>query len=162
MAAKKHLGTLCLHDAQELAFWRYLDSSTVAIVTQTAVLHWKVTETRSKKMFQIEQSLQGRAITTYQVTDDLRWLLLGNIEGKMQLYCVETRVSYLIDGYSGGFLTMPSPRDTPLYDRVGGGYRGVNKAQILFVADKKPGAALQVDGGGRACRYVFRSRYLSS
>ena len=125
-------------DGQKVVFWRFIDDSTVAIVTDTSVLHWKVAEAAPKKTFDRHDSLRGCTILTYEVSNDGKWLLLGGIkkgaagiEGKMQLYSVEKSVSQPLNGNAGVFAAITLPRGGP-------------KAQVFCFAEKKPGAAPKV------------------
>ena len=138
MGTQQRLGAFKLPDGQKVAFWRFVDDNTVAIVTDSSVLHWTVSDAQPKKMFDRHDSLRGCNILTYEVSIDKKWLLLGGIkkaaggiEGKMQLYSVEKLVSQPLNGNAGVFAAITLPRGGP-------------KAQVFCFAEKKAGASPKV------------------
>ena len=116
MQTRQRLGAFKLPNGQAVSFWRFVADDTIAIVTGTSVLHWKVNENQPRKMFDRHDSLRGTQIISYQVSGDKKWLLVvgikkgaSGIEGKMQLYSVEKSVSQPLNGHAGVFAEVKLP-----------------------------------------------------
>ena len=99
--------------ALQIQYWRYINDKTVGIVTDSAVFHWDIyTEgSKPKKMFDRHDTLKaGHQVISYQVSGDGKWLLLvgikkgaGGVEGQMQLYSVDKKISQPLKGHAGIF-----------------------------------------------------------
>lgn len=108
---KQHLNE---HD---IVFWKWVNETTIGMVTDTSVYHWTITDPNSppQKIFDRHATLAGAQIINYRVTDDEKWLVLigisGNaqnpsgfkIKGSMQLYSRERNVSQPIEGHAAAF-----------------------------------------------------------
>ena len=137
MPATQRLGNFQLPKGQTVAFWRYIDNDTVAIVTNTSVLHWKIIQNQPRKVCDRHKSLRDCIIMSYEVSGDGKWLLVGGIKkgagggmvGKMQLYSVEKSVSQSLNGNAGVFAEIALPGRAA-------------KAQVFCFVEKKPAASL--------------------
>jgi clathrin heavy chain len=120
---------------EQVVFWRWTSSNNIALVTPSAVYHWSIEgESAPVKLFDRHQSLaEGVQIINYQVSSDKKWCLLmgikagagGVIDGQMQLYSVDKRVSQVLQGHTAVFTTiLPEGR--------------TDKAQVLCFEEKKP------------------------
>eukprot|EP00941_MAST-03F_sp_MAST-3F-sp1_P002042 g2042.t1 len=131
MADKKKLSSFKMPSGQKIVFWRYIDATTVAIVTSTSVYHWDVNG-KHKKIFERHDSLSGCQIISYQASADKKWLLLvgikkgaSGIEGKMQLFSTARKISQPLAGHAGIFASVK--------------LQGKNTNSNVFVfAEKKP------------------------
>lgn len=111
---------------ERIDFWRWISSSTIAIVTATSVLHWSMDGPDGPaKVFDRHNSLDGAQIINYKTDATQQWLLLigivsrdGRIAGSMQLYSREKSVSQIIEAHAGAFASY-----TP---------KGAAKPSILF------------------------------
>lgn len=134
--------------SENVVFWRWVNANTIALVTSTAVYHWSVEgDAAPAKVCDRHANLaEGKQIISYEVSADGKWCLLvgiaqgaGGIEGTMQLYSVQKRVSQILQGHTGTFHTIKVPgREDP--------------AQLLCFEEKKPGqpAKLFIMEVGRA------------
>ena len=120
---------------ETVVFWRWTSPNNIALVTPTAVFHWSIEGTSEPtKTFDRHATLsESTQIINYQVSGDGKWCLLmgisqptpGVIQGAMQLYSVEKRVSQTLQGHTGCFHTINVPgRADP--------------AQVLCFEEKKP------------------------
>mmetsp|Transcript_15803 Transcript_15803/g.20869 ORF Transcript_15803/g.20869 Transcript_15803/m.20869 type:complete len:1733 (+) Transcript_15803:212-5410(+) len=121
---------------ETVVFWRWVNPNTIAMVTPTAVYHWGLEgDGAPSKMFDRHASLAaGSQIINYKVSFDGKWCLLigisqgegGSIQGTMQLYSVEKRVSQVLSGHTGTFaqIKVPGREDNDL-------------AQVLCFTEKK-------------------------
>lgn len=111
---------------QRIDFWKWISSSTIAIVTASAVYHWSMDgPDPPAKVFDRHASLEGAQIINYRTDATQQWLLLigilqrdGRIAGSMQLFSREKGVSQIIEGHAGAFASH-----TP---------KGAAKPSILF------------------------------
>ncbi|KEI41487.1 uncharacterized protein L969DRAFT_58574 [Mixia osmundae IAM 14324] len=107
---KAHLMT------EETVFWKWLDHSTLGIVTDTAVYSWSISgQDAPVKVFDRHASLAGHQIINLRQTSDGKWLVLVGIssnttnpsafkiKGSMQLYSRERGVSQPIEGHAAAF-----------------------------------------------------------
>ena len=98
------------------AFFPHADM--LALVTDNSVYHWAINDQSAPvKMFDRHQDLTGAQIINYRTDHTRKWLLLvgisvkeGRVNGTMQLYSVERRVSQRIEGHAAAFgeLTLDS------------------------------------------------------
>ena len=106
---------------ENVAFWRWIGSRDLAIVTETAVHHWHLDnsgQTVPNKMFDRAGKLADPTtqIISYAVNKDSSWCLLTGIstpdggrtiEGSMQLFSVEKKQQQLLEGHAGTFANVP-------------------------------------------------------
>jgi len=115
--AKQKLKSYKLPDGIDIKFWRWVNSNTVAFVTQTSVFHWSSEGSDDpKKMFDRHASFPSDSqVINYHMSDDSKWLLIVGISkgsgippvnGNMQLYSVEKKVSQPLQGFAGCFTTI--------------------------------------------------------
>jgi clathrin heavy chain len=114
-------------------YWRWATNEIVAIVTNTSVYHWSITnQSEPEKIFERHASLSGAQIISYKLSDDQKWALLvgiapgqvpNTIDGNMQLYSIEKRVSQPLQGHAGCFTTLE---------------QGGQTRQIFSFVEKKP------------------------
>lgn len=96
---------------EDVSYWRWINTSTLGLVTDTAVYHWSIEgETPPHKVFDRHASLTGSQIINYRVDPDDKWCVLvgisaaqGRVVGAMQLYHKERGVSQPIEGHAGAF-----------------------------------------------------------
>ena len=95
-----------------VTYWRWVSSNTIAIVTASSVFHWSTEGGEDPvKVFDRHASLGGSQIINYQVSSDMKWLLLvgiskgadGSVQGNMQLFSTEKNVSQPLQGHAGCF-----------------------------------------------------------
>ncbi|XP_014667188.1 PREDICTED: clathrin heavy chain 1-like isoform X2 [Priapulus caudatus] len=95
----------------EIQFWKWINVNTVAMVTETAVYHWAMDgDSQPVKMFDRHSSLAGCQIINYRTDSKQQWLLVigisaqqNRVQGAMQLYSVERKVSQPIEGHAAAF-----------------------------------------------------------
>jgi len=118
---------------EAVMFWKWATDSVLAMVTGTAVYHWSLAGAEDPvKLFDRHQSLGANSqIINYNVSPDGKWCLLGGISagqgginGNMQLYSTEKKVSQPLQGHAGAFASIKiMGRDDP--------------AQVLVFHEKK-------------------------
>ncbi|PRP76681.1 clathrin heavy chain 1-like, partial [Planoprotostelium fungivorum] len=116
-----------------VVYWRWISTSTIALVTATAAYHWALEgQSEPVKVFDRHQSLADCQIINYKADDDQKWLCVvgiaqrdGRIAGAMQLYSTEKKVSQAIEGHASAFGSFV----------VDGG----NKPSTIFTFAKKTG-----------------------
>jgi len=100
---------------EAVVFWKWANASTLALITSTSVWHWAVNGGTPTKMFDRHASVGANCqVINYQVAPDDKWCLLGGISagaggtvnGNMQLYSVEKKVSQPLQGHAGAFATV--------------------------------------------------------
>lgn len=109
---------------EDVTFWKWINDTTLGMVTERSVYHWKVTEGQAapQKIFDRHASLNGNQIINYRMSDDGQWLVLigissnpaagqpgsnaFKIKGSMQLYSIERGVSQPIEGHAAAFTTV--------------------------------------------------------
>ena len=105
---------------EEVVFWKWLDASTIAVVTGSAVFHWELKKDGGppKKVFDRKVELVALRILNYKVDPSGMWCLLSGcqpgangLEGKSELYSKERSASLVMDGFAGVFCSMPTPLD---------------------------------------------------
>lgn len=119
---------------EPVVFWKWTSPTNLGLVTATSVYHWSLQGTGAPdKVFDRHQSLgANQQIINYRVSSDGKWCLLGGISagaegkvnGNMQLYSIEKKVSQPLQGHAGAFAVLNLPgRDDP--------------AQVLVFHEKK-------------------------
>jgi clathrin heavy chain len=107
-----------------LVFWKWTSPSNLALVTGTAVYHWALEGPGApSKMFDRHASLgPNTQIINYKVSPDNKWCVLGGISagaggavnGNMQLYNVDKKLSQPLQGHAATFATIKVPgREDP-------------------------------------------------
>jgi len=101
---------------EPLVFWRWTSPSNLALVTATSVYHWALDGTSApEKIFDRHTTIGSNCqIINYQVSPDEKWCLLGGISaggggsvnGNMQLFSREKRVSQPLQGHAAAFASM--------------------------------------------------------
>ncbi|KCV69120.1 clathrin heavy chain [Fonticula alba] len=97
-----------------IVFWKWVDASTIGIVTQDAVYHWSVEGTSAPvKMFDRLPAMASAQIINYRASPDNKWLFVigitldnTRINGAIQLYNVDRSISQPIEGHVGTFATF--------------------------------------------------------
>jgi clathrin heavy chain len=109
---------------EPLVFWKWTSPSNLALVTGTAVYHWPLEGPGAPaKMFDRHASLgPNTQIINYKVSPDEKWCVLGGISagaggavnGNMQLFNVDKKLSQPLQGHAATFATIKVPgRDDP-------------------------------------------------
>ena len=123
------------HDMDSpIVFWKWTGPTNLALVTATSVFHWSSEGTGAPaKVFDRHPTIGANTqIINYQVSPDEKWCLLGGISagqgggvnGNMQLYSVEKKVSQPLQGHAGAFAKIKlAGREDP--------------AQVLVFHEKK-------------------------
>ncbi|EGD82238.1 clathrin [Salpingoeca rosetta] len=110
---------------QDVEFWKWLDDTTLGLVTPTDVFHWSLDDDKEPtKVFTRDASLNGCQIINYRANASKTWVLLmgiaprdGRVAGFMQLYSTERKASQSIDGHVGTFINyrmQGNPEDSGL------------------------------------------------
>lgn len=111
---------------EPLVFWKWTSASNLALVTATSVYHWPLDGTSAPaKVFDRHPTLGANTqIINYRVSPDNKWCLLGGISagaggavnGNMQLYSIEKKLSQPLQGHAASFATITIPgRDDPAH-----------------------------------------------
>mmetsp|Transcript_17587 Transcript_17587/g.26695 ORF Transcript_17587/g.26695 Transcript_17587/m.26695 type:complete len:1735 (-) Transcript_17587:150-5354(-) len=119
---------------EPLVFWKWTSVGNLALVTATGVYHWALEDANPPvKVFDRHQTLgPNTQIINYRVSPDGKWCLLGGISagaggavnGNMQLYSIEKKVSQPLEGHAAAFASIKIVgRDDP--------------AQVLVFHEKK-------------------------
>lgn len=125
----------------KVSFWRWLSPNLIGIVTESSIYHWSIEgDSPPKKLFDRHTNLGSNTqVINYQISKDDKWCLLvgisagegGKINGNMQLYSVEKKVSQVLQGYAGGFTSIVPEGRT-------------DEAQVLCFAGIKGGGPQQM------------------
>jgi clathrin heavy chain len=100
--------------AEPIVFWKWVNATTLALVTNNAVFHWAADGTSEPvKVFDRHADLAACQIINYRTDDSLQWLCLvgisqkeGRVAGNMQLYSTERKVSQSIEGHACAFASF--------------------------------------------------------
>ena len=120
---------------EPLVFWKWTSGSNLALVTATSVYHWALDGPGApEKVFDRHTTLgPNTQIINYKVSPDGMWCVLGGISagadgavnGNMQLYSIEKKVSQPLQGHGSSFAVIKiTGRPDP--------------AQVLVFHEKKP------------------------
>ncbi|KAK1921835.1 hypothetical protein DB88DRAFT_499360 [Papiliotrema laurentii] len=119
LTTKQKLGSHLMND--DVVFWTWINDTTLGMVTDRDVHHWKVIEGQQApvKIFDRHASLANNQIINYRASGDGTWLVLVGIssnpaagqpgsnafkiKGAMQLYSTERGVSQPIEGHAATF-----------------------------------------------------------
>lgn len=122
LATKQKVGSHLMND--DVTFWTWITDSTLGLVTDREVHHWKVMEGQQapSKAFDRHATLAGNQIINYRVSEDGSWCVVVGIasnpnagqpgqngfkiKGSMQLYSVERQMSQAIDGHAAVFASV--------------------------------------------------------
>lgn len=139
--------------ADPVVFWKWISQSTLGIVTNSAVYHWRADDQTSEpvKMFDRHASLASSQIINYRADPSEEWLVLvgisrqeGNrVGGNLQLYSVAKRISQAIEGHAATFGTLDMDgHKCTLFVFASKTAAGVSRLHVIEVGgDKKaPGA----------------------
>jgi len=112
--AKQKMKSYAMPEA--VVYWKWANATTLAMVTATSVYHWALEGAADPvKLFDRHQSVGANTqIINYHMAPDGKWCLLGGISagangtvnGNMQLYSVEKKVSQPLQGHAGAFATI--------------------------------------------------------
>ena len=119
---------------EPVVFWKWTSGSNLALVTAGSVYHWALGgDSAPVKMFDRHPSVgPNNQIINYDLSPDGKWCLIGGISagaggtvnGNMQLYSAEKKVSQPLQGHAGAFHSIKLPgREDP--------------AQVLVFHEKK-------------------------
>ena len=109
---------------ESVVFWKWVNESTLGLVTATAVYHWSMDGTAEPvKMFDRAANLNGSQIIQYKADKDGKWLVLIGIapgaperpqlaKGFMQLYSVEQQRSQALEAHAAAFSRVKVPGNT--------------------------------------------------
>lgn len=97
--------------AEDIVFWKWLDTKTIGIVTEFNVYRWSIEgDSPPVKIFERHASLSGCQIINLRASSDEKWFILvgisardSRIVGSMQLYSRERSVSQPIEGHAAAF-----------------------------------------------------------
>jgi len=105
---------------EKVVFWKWINSNTVGIVTNTAVYHWVVSgQSEPEKVFDRLADLNGFQIINYRTDEKMTWSTLIGIapgaperpqlvKGKLQLYSFEKKQSQALDAHAAAFAYQPA------------------------------------------------------
>mmetsp|Transcript_46155 Transcript_46155/g.70589 ORF Transcript_46155/g.70589 Transcript_46155/m.70589 type:complete len:1732 (-) Transcript_46155:57-5252(-) len=119
---------------EPIVFWKWTSPTNLALVTGTSVYHWALEGAGAPvKVFDRHPTLgPNTQIINYRVSPDNKWCVLGGISagaggvvnGNMQLFNIERKLSQPLQGHAAAFATIKiRGRDDP--------------AQILVFHEKK-------------------------
>eukprot|EP00736_Rhodelphis_marinus_P012217 Rmarinus@m.21906 len=101
---------------EAVVFWKWISLKTIGLVTSTAVYHWSMEgDSAPVKMFDRLDNLANSQIINYRTDPSEKWLLLigisaagQSVQGAMQLYSVEKKMSQPIEGHAAVFSRYPT------------------------------------------------------
>lgn len=108
----------CMTINMQVVFWRWIDGSTIAMVTKTAVYHWDLSKDKHEPRFVFNRHVRLRdvAIVNYVVDKTLNWYALvgltiedNRICGITQIYSVEHELSQPIEAHAVTFCSYTLP-----------------------------------------------------
>ncbi|KAL9179678.1 hypothetical protein ACHAXT_008968 [Thalassiosira profunda] len=129
-----------------IVFWKWTGPNNLALVTATSVFHWSAEGAGAPaKVFDRHPTIGANTqIINYQVSPDAKWCLLGGISagqgggvnGNMQLYSVEKKVSQPLQGHAGAFAKVKlAGREDPAQLLVFHEKKSEDPAHKLFVME---------------------------
>lgn len=82
---------------EDVLFWKWISVNTMALVTDTTVLHWSMEgDSQPIKMFDRHASLAGCQIINYRTDDQQKWLLLIGISAQVCVCHIDSQQMNLI------------------------------------------------------------------
>ena len=121
LEAQHRIASYAVPANDTVAFWKWINSTTIAVVSNTAVFHWNIEAGDPVKMFDRAAELDSSVQVLNYVPDSFnKWMMLsgvakaadGHLQGKTQIYSVDNNASHFLDGHAGCFVTIPTPGDT--------------------------------------------------
>ena len=115
LETKSMVSSFKLPDNCTVSYWTWIDTKTIAIVTNTTVFHWSIEgQTIPRKVMDRHPNLAACQIIGYRVSPDRKWCMLVGIgkcaeniiSGTIQLYSVDDNKSQILAGYCGGFINV--------------------------------------------------------
>ncbi|KAG0336026.1 hypothetical protein BG000_007014 [Podila horticola] len=96
---------------EDIKFWKWISSRTLALVTAAAVYHWPLEgDLEPVKIFDRHTSMGECKIINYRASSDEKWMVLVGIfsqgdrdAGVLQLYSKDAGVSQSIEGHAAAF-----------------------------------------------------------
>ncbi|KAG0798102.1 hypothetical protein G6F22_004554 [Rhizopus arrhizus] len=130
--------------AEDIVFWKWLDTKTIGIVTEFNVYRWSIEgDSPPVKIFERHASLSGCQIINLRASSDEKWFILvgisardSRIVGSMQLYSRERSVSQPIEGHAAAFAEInlqDAVKPTKLFTFAVRSVNGSAKLQIIEV-----------------------------
>lgn len=94
-----------------VSFWRWINHEVLAIVTDTAVFHWRVGADEPVHIFDRHASLASAQIVAYVADRSAKWLAIVGITpdkgksavGSLQLFSVDKRLSQILPAHAATF-----------------------------------------------------------
>jgi len=131
---------------EPLVYWKWTSPTNLALVTATSVYHWPLDgQLPPAKLFDRHERLGANVqIINYRVSPDGKWCLLGGIsagangtvDGNMQLFSIEKKVSQHLTGHAAAFATLKiQGRDDPAHCLVFHGKTAPQEPSKLFVRE---------------------------
>jgi len=121
---------------EPLVFWKWTSSENLAMVTASSVYHWALAgDAQPAKMFDRHATLgPSTQIINYRISPDNKWCVLGgisqgaggSINGNMQLFNLDKKLSQPLQGHAAAFATLKIP--------------GREDAQVIVFHEKKADA----------------------
>jgi len=132
--------------ADAVVFWKWIDSNTIAMVTNTTVFHWTLDGPEEPvKVFDRHSNLSDCQIINYRADSEKKWLCVvgiaqreGRIAGAMQLYSVERKVSQALEGHAaafGDFVVEGGNKPSVLFSFA---KRTANESKLYIIEVAKP------------------------
>merc|ERR1719253_1200729 len=129
-----------------IVYWKWTGPNNLALVTAASVYHWTADGPDAPaKVFDRHPTIGASTqIINYQVSPDDQWCLLGGISagpqggvnGNMQLYSVEKKVSQPLQGHAGAFAKVKlADREDPAQLLVFHEKKAADPAHKLFVME---------------------------
>merc|ERR1719253_1403067 len=129
-----------------IIYWKWTGPNNLALVTAASVYHWTADGPDAPaKVFDRHPTIGASTqIINYQVSPDDQWCLLGGISagpqggvnGNMQLYSVEKKVSQPLQGHAGAFAKVKlAGREDPAQLLVFHEKKAADPAHKLFVME---------------------------
>lgn len=127
--------------SEDVIFWRWINSSTIALITDTSVFHWSL-EGDSGPIKQLDRhpNLNGTQIINYNVNSDGKWIFIvgiaaqdGRVVGTIQLYSTEKKVSQILEGHAAAFSELYTENTTTPYKLFSFAVRTATGARLHIV-----------------------------
>lgn len=101
---------------EPIVFWTWISDTTIAMVSETAVYHWLITNPGPQMIFTRLPQLAGMKITSYATNPSMTWCILvgigienNMIVGKSQLFSVEMNAPQQLNAMAATFCSIDSP-----------------------------------------------------
>eukprot|EP01103_Thecamoeba_quadrilineata_P002480 TRINITY_DN12433_c0_g1_i1.p1 TRINITY_DN12433_c0_g1~~TRINITY_DN12433_c0_g1_i1.p1 ORF type:complete len:1676 (-),score=402.97 TRINITY_DN12433_c0_g1_i1:60-5087(-) len=125
----------------QVVFWKWINNTTIAIVTKTAVFHWSLDNTNSpSKIFDRHPALADTQIMNYRTNSSLTWLVLIGIAqrdemivGNLQLYSTERQLSQNLEGHAAAFTNYQVTGATGLSTIFSFATRNANGGKLFII-----------------------------